>query len=178
MYRITFLNGPAEGRRLTVRSGSVRIGRGPDCAVRVSDPAMADRHAEIEERDGTIWIRNLDPLHGIEMDGKRSTEAEMRIGGKERLKIGATVLRIEPLHESQQTTSRRVTGLQVWATLAIIALVLGQSLLVVFFTRMYGSPAPEQSLDPAPMDMNSAPLKPAEPAPASTPSEAAEPATP
>lgn len=154
MYRITFLNGPAEGRRLTVRTGSVRIGRGPDCAVRVSDPAMAERHADVEERDGALWIRNLDPLHGLEIDGQRMAETETRLAGKERLKIGSTLVRIEPLHEPHRVSPRRVTGLQAWAVVSIIALVLGQSLLIVFLARLYDRAPTAHSPAPAHMESN------------------------
>lgn len=145
MYRITFLNGPAEGRRLTVRTGSVRIGRGAECAVRVSDPAMADQHAEIVERDGRTYMRNLDPLHGIEVDGRRAEAAEILIRGKERLKIGSTLFRIEPMAEPARTAPRRVTGLQALAILAIVGLMAGQAVLIAVFSKIHGGGEAERA---------------------------------
>jgi predicted component of type VI protein secretion system len=136
MYRITFLNGPARGRRLTVRTGSVRIGRGPDCAVRLSDPAMADRHAEVDEQDGVPHLRNLDPLHGIEVDGRKMEAERIRLAGRERIRIGTTELRVEPLGVARRISTRRWTSGQAATLAAILALLCMQGLAILSLSSM------------------------------------------
>jgi predicted component of type VI protein secretion system len=140
MYRITFLNGPARGRRLTVRTGSVRIGRGPDCAVRLSDSAMALCHAEVEERDGHPYLRNLDPLHGLEVDGRKPDEGWIRLSGRERIRIGATELKIEPAGIARRLSTRRWTPGQVATAAAILALLSLQGLAILSLSSLHRSP--------------------------------------
>lgn len=136
MYRITFLNGPARGRRLTVRTGSVRIGRGPDCAVRLSDPAMADRHAEVDEQDGHPYLRNLDPLHGIEVDGRKMEAERIRLTGRERIRMGSTELRVEPMGVARRISTRRFTSGQAATAAAILALLCIQGLAILSLSSM------------------------------------------
>lgn len=136
MYRITFLNGPARGRRLTVRTGSVRIGRGPDCAVRLSDPAMADRHAEVDEQDGVPHLRNLDPLHGIEVDGRKMEAERIRLTGRERIRMGTTELRVEPMGAARRISTRRWTSGQAATLAAILALLCMQGLAILSLSSM------------------------------------------
>jgi predicted component of type VI protein secretion system len=161
MYRITFLNGPARGRRLTVRTGSVRIGRGPDCAVRLSDSAMALCHAEVEERDGQPCLRNLDPLHGLEVDGRKPGEGWVRLTGRERIRIGATELKIEPAGVAHRLSTRRWTPGQVATAAAILALLAMQGLAILSLSTLHrhAEIIPDE---PEKVDLVPAPPEPAE----------------
>ena len=47
MYRLTFLNGSMQGRRVTVREGTVVVGCAMDCPVRLSGEGLAQHHAEL-----------------------------------------------------------------------------------------------------------------------------------
>jgi pSer/pThr/pTyr-binding forkhead associated (FHA) protein len=56
------------------------LGRSKDCDIRVSDPNVSRRHAEIRP-DGVGWmIVDLDSTNGIEVDGKRVKELALEDG--------------------------------------------------------------------------------------------------
>jgi len=47
------------------------LGRSKDCDIRLSDPNVSRRHAEVRH-DGVGWtIVDLDSTNGIDVDGKR-----------------------------------------------------------------------------------------------------------
>ena len=150
MYTIQFLSGPAKGRRLTVKTGTVRIGRGPDCSVRLSDPAMADRHAELEERGGALWLRNLDPLHGVEVNGERKAAADIPLQSRDKVKIGHTLLRIEISSQAAPARGGRLSSTQTFALVAALALIVGQAWLMLKFSRLHTpASAMESPVSPA-----------------------------
>jgi len=58
----------------------VVLGRSKDCDIRISDPNVSRRHAEIRP-DGVGWtIVDLDSTNGIEVDGKRVKELALMNG--------------------------------------------------------------------------------------------------
>ena len=58
----------------------VVLGRSKDCDIRISDPNVSRRHAEIRP-DGVGWtIVDLDSTNGIEVDGKRVKELALTNG--------------------------------------------------------------------------------------------------
>jgi hypothetical protein len=66
----------------------VVIGRSKDCEIRLSDPNISRRHAEVRP-EGIGWtIVDLDSTNGIEVGGKRVKELELTDGA--RFKLGTT----------------------------------------------------------------------------------------
>jgi pSer/pThr/pTyr-binding forkhead associated (FHA) protein len=78
---------PETAARLTVegavhelRGHPVVLGRSKDCDIRLADPNVSRRHAEVRP-DGLGWVVvDLDSTNGIEIDGKRVKELALTNG--------------------------------------------------------------------------------------------------
>ena len=77
MYHLVAQNGPHQGKRLTIRSAAVTVGRGPDCALRLVGEGLLDRHARLEERDGAVELRALAPEAGLSVNGQAVTDRRL-----------------------------------------------------------------------------------------------------
>ncbi len=82
------------GTRHALTPPGLVIGRGSDADLRINDPGVSRRHAEIRVRAGSpghqVSIVDLGSTNGLQVDGRRSTEAELRDGS--RVRIGNTDL--------------------------------------------------------------------------------------
>jgi hypothetical protein len=77
-----------DGQRHELPRHAVTIGRSKDCEIRLPDPNVSRRHAEIRP-DGNGWtIVDLDSTNGIEVDGKRVKELPLTDGA--RFTVGTT----------------------------------------------------------------------------------------
>jgi len=56
---------------------AVRIGRAPDCGLRIDHPSVSRAHAEFRQVDGTWWLRDLQSKNGSHVDGIRIDEAAL-----------------------------------------------------------------------------------------------------
>jgi hypothetical protein len=66
----------------------ITLGRSKDCDIRLADPNVSRRHAEIRP-DGTGWtVVDLGSTNGIEVDGRRVKELALRDGA--RFTLGTT----------------------------------------------------------------------------------------
>jgi hypothetical protein len=106
---------PVEGQRMTetaIRSSDVVIevngmqhpltppgvviGRGSDAALRIDDPGISRRHAEISvhEVDGTsvVTVKDLGSTNGVILNGHRVDKAPVRDGSE--IRLGNTVIMI------------------------------------------------------------------------------------
>ena len=136
MYRIVFLNGKLKGRRLTVRQGAVRIGRAPDCSVRLTDPTMADHHALIEERDGRLFLKNLDPVQGVQVGGQKLLTGELELGTSGDLVLGGTRLRVEIATVMPTRRRHRVGATQTLASLSVAGVLVVQVGMMVHYSLL------------------------------------------
>jgi Protein of unknown function (DUF3662)/Inner membrane component of T3SS, cytoplasmic domain len=67
------------------------IGRGHDAGLRLSDPGVSRHHAQVELRDGAVWLEDLGSTNGTTLDGSPvSAPTEMNSG--QRITVGSTVL--------------------------------------------------------------------------------------
>jgi hypothetical protein len=77
------------GRSHDVRGNAV-IGRSKDCDIRVSDPNVSRRHAEIR-RDGSAYlIVDLDSTNGVSVNGR--TVKRAKLDDRDRITLGSTEL--------------------------------------------------------------------------------------
>lgn len=80
------------GMRHPLRPPGVVIGRGTDADLRVNDPGISRRHAEIQVsgngRDTTYQIVDLGSTNGINVDGRKVARADLTEGT--RIEIGNT----------------------------------------------------------------------------------------
>jgi hypothetical protein len=90
MYRLVFLTGPHQGRRLAVQKGDLVIGHDADCHVQLHDPAVASRHAILEQRPDGFFIKAIRSRGRAQRErgGDAGRTAETR--GRNRYRGGAT----------------------------------------------------------------------------------------
>jgi len=69
-----------DGQRHPLPDHSVVLGRSKDCDIRLADPNVSRRHAEVRPADPGYVIVDLDSTNGIEVDGKRVKELELTDG--------------------------------------------------------------------------------------------------
>lgn len=92
--RVTFMNGPADGRWLTLQNPQVTIGRGSGNDVVIDfDPKVAPTHLAIEYRDGQCRLIDHSGGAGVFVDGLRILDRISLQPGR-LVMIGDTLLRI------------------------------------------------------------------------------------
>lgn len=73
------VGGPLHGRCHAL-DGAVTIGRARDCAVRIDDPALAERHARLVPCEGGAVLRDLGSEQGSRVNGHDVRHARLRAG--------------------------------------------------------------------------------------------------
>jgi hypothetical protein len=68
------------GRRHELGPGPTVLGRSKDCDIRISDPNVSRRHAEVRPNGDGYTIVDLDSTNGIEVDGRRLKTLELTDG--------------------------------------------------------------------------------------------------
>jgi hypothetical protein len=66
------------------------IGRSKDTDIRVSDPNISRRHAEIRQEGSTFWIVDLESTNGISVNGRAQKRA--KLDDEDRITLGSTEL--------------------------------------------------------------------------------------
>jgi pSer/pThr/pTyr-binding forkhead associated (FHA) protein len=66
------------------------IGRSKECDIRVSDPNVSRRHAEIRQEGSTYTIIDLGSTNGISVNGKAQKKAKLE--DEDRVTMGSTEL--------------------------------------------------------------------------------------
>lgn len=84
------------GVRHPLTAPSIVLGRGSEAELRIHDPGVSRRHAEIrvrhESRGVTVTIRDLASTNGVIVDGHKVPEATLHNGSE--IRLGNTVLRV------------------------------------------------------------------------------------
>jgi hypothetical protein len=69
------------GGKRTVLSGSrVVLGRSRDCDVRLDDPNVSRRHAELRREEGGWVVADLGSTNGVKVNGRQVSEAPLKPG--------------------------------------------------------------------------------------------------
>jgi hypothetical protein len=66
------------------------IGRSKESDIRVSDPNVSRRHAEIRQDGSTFWIVDLDSTNGVSVNGRAVKRA--KLDHEDRITLGSTEL--------------------------------------------------------------------------------------
>ncbi len=82
-----------DGSRIDVTSGSVLIGRLPDCQIVLADPNVSRRHAEIRVEDGRALAVDLGSTNGTKVNGVPITTHPLEDG--DTVTVGLTSIRYE-----------------------------------------------------------------------------------
>lgn len=91
---VRVITGPDSGARFTIAAGVNFIGRHPDAEVRLTDPLVSRRHANIAVAE-SVTITDLNSANGVEIDGVAIDRASVTT--RSRIRIGESVLGLEAL---------------------------------------------------------------------------------
>jgi hypothetical protein len=79
-----------DGKRHRVESTRVLLGRSREADVRIEDPNVSRRHAELVQEGAGYWIVDVGSTNGIEVNGRRVQRAQLADGDS--FTIGETVV--------------------------------------------------------------------------------------
>jgi hypothetical protein len=82
-----------DGRRLTVGTQSLVLGRLPECAVVLNDPNVSRRHAEIRRRGSDVVVVDLGSTNGTRVNGVRVKEQLLADGDE--IEVGTSTVVFE-----------------------------------------------------------------------------------
>jgi hypothetical protein len=92
--RLRITQGPAAGRAVELSMLPARIGRGEGVLLDLGpDRKVSRQHAEIFERGGRLFLRDLDSLHGTKLNGKPLREQRLSPG--DTIQVGDTLIAVE-----------------------------------------------------------------------------------
>ena len=77
-----------DGKRHELAKRRVVLGRSKDADVRIDDPNVSRRHAELRQEGSAYWLVDLDSTNGVEVRGKRVKRLKLEDGT--RFTIGST----------------------------------------------------------------------------------------
>ncbi len=77
-----------DGERHPVDKRLLVLGRGQDCDVRLADPNVSRKHAELRQEETSYWIVDLGSTNGMEVNGRRLRQAKLE--GGDRITLGST----------------------------------------------------------------------------------------
>jgi hypothetical protein len=69
---------------------TTHIGRGTEADLRIDDPGISRRHAELRRSGGDVTVVDLGSTNGVVVDGERVEQARLRDGS--RVVLGSTTL--------------------------------------------------------------------------------------
>jgi len=107
-YRLKGASGVVIGQAFTLTRKNV-IGRADDCDLRVDQPGVASRHAEImEAEDGILTLRNLDASGETLLNGVAVASAQLASGDEIRIGNCRWVLQAPGLRPEKVLTAEAV----------------------------------------------------------------------
>ena len=78
------------GKNHAVEKPTVVLGRSKDCDIRLDDPNVSRRHAEVRQEGTAYWLVDLDSTNGTSVNGRRQQRARLESG--DRITLGSTEL--------------------------------------------------------------------------------------
>ena len=85
------MTGSERGKKFILVSASTLIGRSPQCNIRIEDPKVSVRHAEVIKQDDNFMLKDLDSSNGTWINGKRLKGADS-INNGDRIYMGSQEL--------------------------------------------------------------------------------------
>jgi hypothetical protein len=73
----------------------ITIGRAAGTEIQIEDTYASGRHARVFDRDGTVYIEDMNSTNGTYVNGRR-VGAQERLRPDDRIRIGDTEFRYEP----------------------------------------------------------------------------------
>jgi S1-C subfamily serine protease len=160
--RLVILTGPRAGERHDI-TGTLLIGRDPDCTLTLPDDKASRRHAQLTQTPTTLTLTDLGSSNGTYIGTTRITQPTT-LTGTETITIGDTHLKLEPTPTTTppppQTTPppprpsvierialRQSAGrARILAAAAAAGLVVAIVLVVLFVTGVFAGSEEEQTI--------------------------------
>ena len=132
MYRLLFLSGRYQGKRLVVRQAVAVVGRDAACHLFLpDDELLAPRHARFEERGTGVFLSGLSPATPVERNGA-PVAAEVRLVHGDELLIGRTRIQFQDIIAPHKRLRPSVGIFQPAAFLFAAAIVAAEIALLAF----------------------------------------------
>ena len=150
MYRVLFQGRDAAHTPFVAREPETLIGRDSQCALRLADGGVSDRHAAIERRADGYYLRDLGSANGVRLNGQLVTEQRLATGDE--IEIGSARLRFEIVHEPPPER-RTVDALALTAGGVVTLIVVAQ---LALFAWIFSTPRPQRD---TPIDTGKNPVQ-------------------
>ena len=109
-YVLTVTSGSL--RREVPVTGSLLVGRGPTCTIRLPDDYCSREHGRFEMRGDDLWLVDLRSRNGIFVNGERLLD-EVRLDDGDEVRIGRSTLNVlRAAGESAATAAPRLEEAQ------------------------------------------------------------------
>ena len=86
----------------------LRVGRGAECEVRLTDAAMSRGQFELKVEAGRVWLRDASSRFGTFVNGVKTVECELRPGDV--IRAGETSFCVEAPLADNRTTIAPIAG--------------------------------------------------------------------
>ncbi len=97
---------------MTLVGPPIRIGRRASLDIQLDDESVSDFHCQIDQINGTLWIRDLGSANDLFVNGFNVTQSHLMPG--DRLTVGSTSFRVECERNTEgRSTSREGEALVV-----------------------------------------------------------------
>ncbi|NLG35870.1 MAG: hypothetical protein GX548_11010 [Lentisphaerae bacterium] len=132
MYRLVFLSGRYQGKRLLVRQAITLAGRDPACHLMLTDDdGIAPRHVRFEEGATGVSLTPLSPDHPLRINGETAT-GTVRLAHNDEVTLGETRIQFQNII-APHARVRPSPGLLQPVTLLFIVLILAVEALLLGF---------------------------------------------
>jgi two-component system nitrogen regulation response regulator GlnG len=95
---LTVASGPDCGKVGYLEAGTLLIGSSDGCGLRLQEPSVSRRHAQVEIGDDGVVLKDLSSRNGTFLNGRRVREAYLSPG--DQLRLGRVEIRFEPRVEA------------------------------------------------------------------------------
>ncbi len=112
--------GPDAGATHRFETGSLTIGTGDDCGLKLTDGSVSRRHAQLELIPGGVRVKDLGSKNGTFYLGAKVDTALVPMGGSVRL--GRSTLELQPVKAAAPLSERTELGGLIGRSLAMRAL--------------------------------------------------------
>ena len=104
-FTLLNLDGMTPSFDMALAGSPIRIGRRAGSDIRLDDESVSYFHCQIDEINGTLWIRDLGSANGIFVNGFNVAQSHLMPG--DRLTVGTTSFRVEYERETQGRSASR-----------------------------------------------------------------------